>query len=189
MADKIDSPESQNNGEFNRSSPDSYIENRSPSNPDLDELGISEQEFSMISTKAFNKLLKEKKISKEVKKRIKKERRTLKNRGYAATSRVKKDNEEKRYEKANEELKRQISQIRKAKEEALLKNQLLKARYKQLYDIHKDKLLKKENEEHEKNEKPICEVGKECDELDRGLHMKDLLANRKEINWEIVKED
>ena len=145
---EIDSPESQNNGEFNRSSPDSYIENRSPLLSDLDELGLSEQDEILISTKAF-----------------------------------------KMYEKANDELKRQISQIRKAKEEALLKNQLLKARYKQLYDIHKDKLLKKENQEHEKNEKPICEVGKECDELDRGLHMKDLFANRKEINWEIVKED
>ena len=72
---EIDSPESKYDGEFYRSSPDSYIENRSPSNPDLDELGISKQEFSMISTKAFNKLLKEKKISKERKRKIKKRKK------------------------------------------------------------------------------------------------------------------
>ncbi len=46
------------------------------------------------STKALNKLLKKKGISKDRAKEIKQERRTLKNRGYAANCRVKREEEE-----------------------------------------------------------------------------------------------
>ena len=52
----------------------------------------------MQSTKALNKLIKKRGITKERAKQIKQERRTLKNRGYAANCRVKREKEEKNLE-------------------------------------------------------------------------------------------
>ena len=53
-------------------------------------------------------MIKKKGISKERAKEIKQERRTLKNRGYAANCRVKREKEEKNLEVANEELRKEI---------------------------------------------------------------------------------
>ena len=53
----------------------------------------------------FSRLLKKKCIDKDRQKELKQERRTLKNRGYAANCRVKRETEEKTLEKRNDKLK------------------------------------------------------------------------------------
>ena len=72
------------------------------------DIGLSDQELVMQCTKALNKLIKKKGISKERAKQIKQERRTLKNRGYAANCRVKREKEEKNLEVMNEDLRKEI---------------------------------------------------------------------------------
>ena len=73
-----------------------------------EDIGLSDQELVMLSTKDLNKLLKRKNIPKERQKQLKQERRTLKNRGYAANCRVKRETEEKILERKNEQLKYDI---------------------------------------------------------------------------------
>ena len=145
-----------------------------------DDIGLSDQDLVQISTKDLNKLFKKKNISKERRREIKLERRTFKNRGYAATCRVKRDDEEEKYVKAIAKLKQSIYQDRKVMEEANLENQKLKDKYQDLHTEHK--VLMKEYEENEKINRGIQK------ELDKDLHMKNLLANRTEIKWERVKE-
>jgi len=76
------------------------------------DIGVSDQELVMQSTKALNKMIKKRGISKERAKQIKQERRTLKNRGYAANCRVKRENEEKKLERENENLRRDICRMK-----------------------------------------------------------------------------
>merc|ERR1712241_1186864 len=79
-----------------------------PINKRLD-VGFSDQELVMQSTKALNKMIKKRGITKDRAKQIKQERRTLKNRGYAANCRVKRENEEKKLERENAELRERIN--------------------------------------------------------------------------------
>ena len=51
------------------------------------DIGLSDQDMVGLGTKDLNKLLKNRKITKNRAKELKAERRTLKNRGYAATCR------------------------------------------------------------------------------------------------------
>ena len=51
------------------------------------DIGLSDQDMVGLGTKDLNKLLKSNKITKNRAKELKAERRTLKNRGYAATCR------------------------------------------------------------------------------------------------------
>jgi len=60
----------------------------------IDELEIYDQQLVLMETKELNKLLKKRGVSKVKQKDIKQRRRTLKNRGYAANCRVKRDDEE-----------------------------------------------------------------------------------------------
>ena len=53
----------------------------------------------------ISRLLKKKGIDKDRQKELKQERRTLKNRGYAANCRVKRETEEKTLERRNDKLK------------------------------------------------------------------------------------
>ena len=57
-----------------------YLQEHYPINKRSD-IGVSDQELVMQSTKALNKMIKKRGISKERAKQIKQERRTLKNRG------------------------------------------------------------------------------------------------------------
>ena len=51
------------------------------------DIGLSDQDMVGLGTKELNKMLKSNKITKNRAKELKAERRTLKNRGYAATCR------------------------------------------------------------------------------------------------------
>ena len=62
-----------------------------------------------ILYRIFCRLLKKRNIPKERAKELKQERRTLKNRGYAANCRVKRENEEKTLEKKNARLLQDIN--------------------------------------------------------------------------------
>lgn len=76
------------------------------------DIGLSDQQLVMHSTKTLNKLIKKRGITKERAKQIKQERRTLKNRGYAANCRVKRENEEKKLERENDNLRREICRVK-----------------------------------------------------------------------------
>lgn len=60
----------------------------------MDDVGLDDIELVRISTKDLNRHLKRRNIDKNRQKEIKARRRTLKNRGYAASCRVKRDEEE-----------------------------------------------------------------------------------------------
>merc|ERR1712025_138457 len=62
--------------------------------PNNHNIGLSDEQLVTISTKDFNKLLKNSGLSKEDCKRLKAKRRTLKNRGYAASCRYKREEQE-----------------------------------------------------------------------------------------------
>ena len=57
-------------------------------------LGLTDAKLVTLSTKALNKILKSKKLSNLQMREIKKHRRKLKNRGYAANDRVKRETEQ-----------------------------------------------------------------------------------------------
>ena len=76
--------------------------------PPINYCGLFDQELVVLSTKALNELLKKKGISNEHAMQIKQRRRTLKNRGYAANCRVKREKEEKNLEVMNEDLRKEI---------------------------------------------------------------------------------
>lgn len=59
-----------------------------------EDVGLSDEDLLTISTKDLNRLLKKLNIDKARGKELKRERRTLKNRGYAANCRVKRDDME-----------------------------------------------------------------------------------------------
>jgi len=57
-------------------------------------LGLTDAKLVTLSTKALNKILKSQRLSIFQRREIKKHRRTLKNRGYAANCRVKRETEQ-----------------------------------------------------------------------------------------------
>jgi len=108
------------------------------------DIGLSDQELVTMSTKEINKLLKKKCIDKDRQKELKQERRTLKNRGYAANCRVKRETEEKTLEKRNDKLKYDMKCKMSAIEEARKETELLKRR---LSDLNNEcEQLKKDHE-------------------------------------------
>ena len=108
------------------SCPDDY--DYPPINQRVD-VGLSDQELVTLSTKELNRMLKKKGISKERAKEIKRERRTLKNRGYAANCRVKREDEEKTLEQENERLYRLITHHRMHVEKTRKETELIKQRF------------------------------------------------------------
>ena len=109
------------------------------------DVGLSDQELVTLSTKELNRMLKRKGISKERAKEIKKERRTLKNRGYAANCRVKREDEEKTLEQENERLYRLITHHRMHVEKTRKETEIMKQRYAKAEEEYR---VLKEQEEH-----------------------------------------
>ena len=87
----------------------------------LNEIGLSEKELRMKSTRELNNYCKKKNINKEKQKEIKLLRRTIKNRGYAASSRKKKeicyDSMSSLNDKLSDDITCKMSQIKEAKRE------------------------------------------------------------------------
>ena len=101
------------------------------------DIGLSDQDLVQISTKDLNKLMKKKGIGKDRAKHIKQERRTLKNRGYAASCRDKREKEENTIRKVME----QMWQEQRTKAYEIMEGKLVIER--------KSKLLEKLNYESE----------------------------------------
>jgi len=142
------------------------------------DVGLSDQELLMKTTRELNKLLKKRGIDKDRQKELKQERRTLKNRGYAANCRVKRETEEKTLEKRNDKLKYDMKCKMIDIEEAKKETELLKRR---LCDLSNEcEQLKKEHQHF---------LMKQEEEKGQELGLKALLANRTEIKWEKVKEE
>jgi len=145
------------------------------------DVGLSDQELLMKTTRELNKLLKKRGIDKDRQKELKQERRTLKNRGYAANCRVKRETEEKTLEKRNDKMRYEMEIKMSEIEEAKKETEQMKRRYCNLNSEIEQ--LKKEHELYlMKVEEDNATRGQE-----RGL--KALLANRTEIKWEKVKEE
>jgi len=96
------------------------------------DLGMGDQDLVLCPTKMLNKLLKKRGISKERAKEIKAQRRTLKNRGYAANCRVKREDEEKKLEVENDELRRSIMIQRQNIQLAVRQNEELEVKIRDL---------------------------------------------------------
>jgi len=90
------------------------------------DVGLSDQELMMKTTRELNKLLKKKCIDKDRQKEIKQERRMLKNGGYAAILRMKRETEEKRLEKRDDKLRYDMKCKMSDIEEARKETELLK---------------------------------------------------------------
>lgn len=142
-----------------------------PINPRND-IGLSDQDLVTMGVKDLNRCLKRKNISKERQSQIKEERRTLKNRGYAAGSREKKDAECKHLMKINEKLKSDIYREQKMLEKARFEMEQLLAKYR----------------EQEVELEYLREEFRKCKETEE-TGLKNLLQNRSEIQWEKVRED
>ncbi len=134
-----------------------------------EDIGLSDQDLVKLSTKDLNRLLKKKNIAKERQKQIKQERRTLKNRGYAANCRVKREDEEKILEQMNEDLKLKI--------------------WSKTNEI---RILEKENEKlfdaFRRLETDIQELREEEGKSINDEAIKALLRNKTEIDWKKEKE-
>merc|ERR1712222_129641 len=72
---------------------------------------MTDEELVLIPTKDLNKVVKESGLTKEDVRKIKEKRRTLKNRGYAASCRVKRDCEEESLKAELEILKGDVSEL------------------------------------------------------------------------------
>merc|ERR1712126_641354 len=72
---------------------------------------MTDEELVLIPTKDLNKVVKESGLTKEDVRKIKEKRRTLKNRGYAASCRVKRDCEEESLKAELECLKRDVAEL------------------------------------------------------------------------------
>ena len=95
----------------------------------------TDAELVTLSTKALNRLLKKHRLSRLEMQEIKKHRRTLKNRGYAANCRLKRETEQDFHM-------RQIDRLHSEIKEQKLKTQLINNSTKRLknryYDLKKD---------------------------------------------------
>jgi len=76
------------------------------------DIDLDDIQLVNVATKTLNKILKKSGVSKDRAKEIKQDRRTLKNRGYAANCRVKREKEEHSLEIENENLRRKIARQR-----------------------------------------------------------------------------
>merc|ERR1711910_75590 len=89
--------------------------------PDNINTGITDEQLVLKPTKELNKILKHTGLPKEDVNRIKQKRRTLKNRGYAASCRNKRELEEEALKEELVKLQREISDLEKNTSEKKIK--------------------------------------------------------------------
>jgi len=94
---------------------------------------MTDEELVLIPTKDLNKVVKESGLTKEDVRKIKEKRRTLKNRGYAASCRVKRDCEEESLKAELEILKGDVSELNRRCEDQ--KNKIEREEWK--YDFRR----------------------------------------------------
>ena len=138
MPPNIQTPMSNDSGfhDLGRSSPESAtnvddVDTLPPINP-RDDIELDDKELVTMSVKDLNRWLKKKGIPKERCKEIKAERRTLKNRGYAASCRDKRERQEERLQRVNEEIRKEIDSERNRIAKCEREIQEHQLRYKEL---------------------------------------------------------
>jgi len=148
------------------------------------DVGLSDQELVTLSTKELNRMLKKKGISKDRAKEIKRERRTLKNRGYAANCRVKREDEEKTLEQENERLCRLITHHRMYVEKTKKETELMKQRFAKGQE--ELRLLKEQEEIYR-----LARLRREADQQNQAIHIPppaSILSNLPDIQFQRVEE-
>eukprot|EP00091_Calanus_sinicus_P016440 TRINITY_DN35799_c0_g1_i1.p1 TRINITY_DN35799_c0_g1~~TRINITY_DN35799_c0_g1_i1.p1 ORF type:complete len:173 (-),score=45.17 TRINITY_DN35799_c0_g1_i1:48-566(-) len=98
--------------------------------PDNIKTGITDEQLVLKPTKDLNKMLKSTGLPKEDVNKIKQKRRTLKNRGYAASCRNKRELEEESLKVELENLQKDISDLKRSSSEKKIKIEQLRASYK-----------------------------------------------------------
>jgi len=96
------------------------------------DIGLDDKDLIDIETKDLNKRLKKANISKDRQKAIKAERRTLKNRGYASSCRIKREKEVERLESQIEDLRKQTYMYDEEVKELYKSSQDLKKWHKEM---------------------------------------------------------
>ena len=150
------------------------------------DVGLSDQELVTLSTKELNRMLKKKGITKERAKEIKRERRTLKNRGYAANCRVKREDEEKTLEQENERLCRLITHHRMHVEKTKKETELMKQRFAKGQE--ELRILKEQEEIYRLK---VARLRREADQQNQALHIQppaSFLSNLPDIQFQRVEE-
>ena len=150
------------------------------------DVGLSDQELVTLSTKELNRMLKKKGISKDRAKEIKRERRTLKNRGYAANCRVKREDEEKTLEQENERLCRLITHHRMYVEKTKKETELMKQRFAKGQE--ELRLLKEQEEIYGLK---MARLRREADQQNQAIHIPppaSILSNLPDIQLQRVEE-
>jgi len=150
------------------------------------DVGLSDQELVTLSTKELNRMLKKKGITKERAKEIKRERRTLKNRGYAANCRVKREDEEKTLEQENERLCRLITHHRMHVEKTKKETELMKQRFAKGQE--ELRILKEQEEIYRLK---VARLRREADQQNQALHIQppaSILSNLPDIQFQRVEE-
>ena len=150
------------------------------------DVGLSDQELVTLSTKELNRMLKKKGISKDRAKEIKRERRTLKNRGYAANCRVKREDEEKTLEQENERLCRLITHHRMYVEKTKKETELMKQRFAKGQE--ELRLLKEQEEIYGLK---MARLRREADQQNQAIHIPppaSILSNLPDIQFQRVEE-
>ena len=94
--------------------------------PDNHNIGLTDEQLVNISTKEFNRRLKNSGLSGEDCKKLRAKRRTLKNRGYAASCRYKRDEQERNLQDTKNKLKNDIDALKRNSEDLERSTQNLK---------------------------------------------------------------
>ena len=94
--------------------------------PDNHNIDLTDEQLVNISTKEFNRRLKNSGLSGEDCKKLKAKKRTLKNRGYAATCRYKRDEQEGNLQDTKNKLKNDIDALKRNSEDLERSTQNLK---------------------------------------------------------------
>merc|ERR1712142_136990 len=120
---QAEASQSDNPGPYQHLNLNNYIPNNAKT-------GITDEQLVLKPTKDLNKMLKSTGLPKEDVNKIKQKRRTLKNRGYAASCRNKRDKEEEGLKIDLDTLRRDIADIQRRSSEKRRRIERLKESYK-----------------------------------------------------------